>query len=218
MKKVQQTAPVVHYLPVENTQITGFVRIITNPEPGMTYMVTAESDPLNHACQYLRSVSYGDGARAYCPFVKSIEAKNMYYAKTYSDIEQAVHELERIFFELSPGETHGHRKPDLISVVAVFDLSECGLFDEAHARFRSSFIQKGLMIATMHPEHEIGGRPGSPNADKPMFVAPLPLFVVRRMNAADSVFMKTDEDKAVFANRFGGGSASKCPFHHKNTL
>lgn len=71
---------------------------------------------------------------------------------------------------------------------------------------RQSFLDEGLMISQMHPYHERGSRNNRNHADpgaQPLYVAGIPLLIVRRMHREDVCFMGKPEEMGAYGWFFG---------------
>ena len=70
---------------------------------------------------------------------------------------------------------------------------------------RQIFLDRGLMIAQMHPFHVLGSsseeKKDDPGAD-PLYRSRLPLLMARRMHKEDHVFMHTPEEVDAYHKYF----------------
>lgn len=193
-----------------------FVRLITNPAGFVSHVVETTDEALHRVRAYAFAVVKGNGTQPYCPIVKMVEEANAYRVRVISDALDAVDFcavldiLERKYRELSPGPTFAHQELDLTTVVAAFADARCNeeLFHQAlvamHAAHRLRFIEQGLMVAYMHPCHPHGSssrKRADPGSDA-LYLAAIPLIVVRRMIPADDRFMRTPEEHRAYQRFF----------------
>ena len=191
----------------------GFVQLITNPKD--LGIQRSEDDYLFRTRKYLHHVLAGDGSRPYCPFVELIEENNGYHIRNFPEhpsgigFDVIVNILGARFKLLSPRETYRNQPVDITTVVAAFAhpyaMSEefCSQIDEARNHYRQDFLDQGLMIAQMHPHHQLGGV-GKKSSDDPLYVSGIPLLMVRRMHQPDNVFMKLPREIEAYMKYFGG--------------
>jgi hypothetical protein len=190
------------------------MNLILNSNNGLVSEVTPDS-PFGIAYDYLHSILRGNNGGPFCPFVKAIERNDAYYIKDFREnisaemLINSATELVEIFTSVSPLGPDTYSHPDLTSCVAVFSsmkaqtLNGFQLMSHAHELLRPRVINSGLMLAVTHRLHEVGGRPNSRNPNEPMFVSKIPLFILRRMNRYDHVFMKSDADRESYHRLFG---------------
>lgn len=206
-----------------------FSRLITN-ESDIEESDFVLKDPKNallRAHQYLIQVRIGDGNKSYCPFVKFIEKENGYYLKCFHKklsekyLRNVALELFQRFKSISTSKTEFNQKVDPTTTVAILTNKQA-LSDDSHElivkireELRLSFLEEGLMIANMHPVHSPGGlgKRGIENPDAALYVADIPLLMVRRMHKEDYVFMRTPAEKSAYTKYFGE-IAPSCPYHH----
>ncbi len=213
----------IYYIKMQNT----FLNLLTNPKDvDLTEAHEAKDGGFLHrTSEYVQQVELGDGKRAHCPFVKMIAKANGYYVRAFTmvHLEWAIEMLEACFKEFSPGPTHLHQKPDPVTAVAAFfeetamSPAFCEILTKKRAEVRQHFLNQGLMIAEMHPHHKLGsGKEGSTESSEELYVAGIPLLMVRRMHKEDHVFMRTEPEKAAYAKYFDEiHVAPTCPYHHK---
>ncbi len=206
-----------------------FLQMVTNEIILESDFVLEDSkNSLFRAHNYINQVKDGDGKQSYCPFVRLIEKQNGYYLKCYHKalkenyLTNVSKELLQKFISLSPNQTVINQKVDTTTVVAVLTdrkattQESLSLIIQIRDKVRLSFLEQGLMIAYMHPIHELGGvgKRGSTLPETPMYVAEIPLLMVRRMHKEDYVFMNTEAEKEAYKKYFGVISTG-CPFHKK---
>jgi hypothetical protein len=208
-----------------------FLQIVTNESVlDSDFIIKDSKNSLVRAYDYIIQVKDGDGKQSYCPFVRLIEKQNGYYLKCFhmtleeQYLTNISNELMQKFISLSPRKTTHDQKLDATTVVAVLTSRKAtteeslSLMIRIRDKVRLSFLEKGLMIAYMHPIHELGGvgKRGSTLPETPMYVAKIPLLMVRRMHKEDYVFMHTDDEKEAYAKYFGLIKTG-CPFHKQQT-
>ncbi len=83
--------------------------------------------------------------------------------------------------------------------------ASCHRLNETRNNYRQRFLNQGLMLAQMHPFHRLGGNTQDSTSDlyKPLYVAGIPLLMVRRMHRQDHVFMKEPQEIAAYESYFG---------------
>lgn len=198
----------------------GFVRIITNPlaEPLEGRRELKESG-FSKMKAYFDKLTAGDGRKAYCPFTPAVEKQNGYYFRLDKSFVEGrrlssiniVEAMVNSFFEISPKPTSRY----------YLELDRAGSFDptvlaigftnprlerefstrlkDFHSRIKNLVRIAGLMTANVSPYHELGGRDGG---TIPMFVSEIPMIILRRMHSSDSVFMKDETGKRIYAMHF----------------
>lgn len=199
-----------------------FVRLITNPsrleELEESMEISETTDPIiQRTREYLFSVLKGDGRKAHCPFVGAIEDANAYYIQAYPehpkdlDIKEIRSVLNGIFSAISVTNTFKDQAVDPTTVVAAFghDKAMTRRFYEelkqGRDRGRQSFLDRGLMLAHMHPEHPLGSSKNDTEdgGNAKLYNSSIPLLMVRRMHKPDHVFMHTHEEKNAYSTYFG---------------
>lgn len=183
---------------------------------GLLEVDYVRSRTLARARDYLNQVRKGDGTRPHCPFVQAIEAENGYYVLPFEehpkevDLGGIIERLEAEFKEVSSRKTTKDQAVDPTTMVAAFGHPRavsrrfCSGLTDGRNQHRLHFLQQGLMLAHMHPFHSLGSastrraEPGS----QPLYVAEIPLLMVRRMHAPDHVFMKTRSEKTAYGQFF----------------
>lgn len=204
-----------------------FLQMVTNESIlESDFTLNDSKNSFFRAYDYITRVKDGDGKQSYCPFVRLIEKQNGYYLKSYHKTLEEGYltnistELLQKFVTLSPRKTTIDQKVDTTTVVAVLmnrkatTEESLSLMIQVRDKVRLSFLEQGLMIAYMHPIHELGGvgKRGSTLPETPMYVAEIPLLMVRRMHKEDYVFMHTESEKEAYAKYFGV-IPTRCPFH-----
>ncbi len=179
---------------------------------------------LRRVYEYIEQVEIGDGKKSYCPFVRMIHKKNGYFVQVFSNYALhaggVIEELERAFKVRSPKKTQSGQYPDPVTIVAAFPEDHassaefCHFLEQTRNEWRQHFLDQGLMIAYMHPFHVLGSaKEGSEENSEKLYVAQIPLLMVRRMHKEDHVFMHTAEEIAAYEKYFGKVKKNSCPYH-----
>lgn len=122
-----------------------------------------------------------------------------------------IFQLAESFTRISPALTSADQQPDPTTVVAAFShpsaLSAdfCKRLDEVREAGRQVFLDRGLMLAQMHPFHKLGSssaRKADDPGEDPLYRAMIPLLMVRRMHKEDVVFMHDDEAMHAYRKYF----------------
>jgi hypothetical protein len=113
--------------PLTTLALTGFVRLITNPNGKARYgSISDESHPLVKIRKYLHFILTGNDGDAFCPFVRLIERKNAYFVRLHSGaltrtmLNESVLDLENAFHALSNCVGKGESVTDPTTVVVGF--------------------------------------------------------------------------------------------------
>lgn len=195
------------------------IHLITNAaniEPSLVIQASI-SPTVIRTRNYISTVLTGDGKRPHCPFVETIETKNGYYILPYEqppegiNFPEIIEQLNDKFRTLSPTKTTQNQPVDVTTVIGAFghedamNESFCKNLEAQRNEHRLEFLQQGLMLAHMHPFHSVGSNSSrrETKGEDPLYVSKIPLLMVRRMHQPDHVFMKTSEEKAVYAKYFG---------------
>ena len=213
------TALPPHITRIRTVQGEPYVQLITNPDSLISPKgLRCSVDPvLARVRQYIRSVLTGDGTRPYCPFVHCIEKQNGYHIREVPesleeiDFAPLVLELARTFERFSPAMTSIDQPVDPTTVVTAFSHPSamstpfCERIDEVRNASRQMFLDRGLMIAQMHPFHVLGSsstrKVEDPGAD-PLYQSSIPLLMARRMHKEDIVFMHHGEEIDAYRKFF----------------
>lgn len=198
------------------------VRLITNPDrvsdvEGIMQVSSSVNETLLRTRAYLLSVLNGEEGKPHCPFVKQIENENNYFVATYDqdprevNIDAALLNILDEFSYFSPTFTHAGQAVDTTSIVAAFGHPDamtpefCSRLDTLRNFTRTKVLKRGLMLSQMHPFHPRDLESQSHSGkivDEEKYKSSIPLLIVRRMHKPDHVFMRTEEEKAIYKSFF----------------
>lgn len=193
-----------------------FVRLITNPSDIPSEPCEPADPALQGIRSYIQLVLKGDGDRPYCPIVPFIEKQNGYYVRLDPnqpetvDFPRVLQEMRDCFFRLSPADTTAGQELDVTTVMTGFSHPEamhhgfCDTLKSVHETEKFSFIERGLMLAYMHPSHPLGSASGkrADPGNEPLYLSAIPLFMVRRMIPADDRFMRNEAEIMAYQRYF----------------
>lgn len=161
---------------------------------------------------YVHTVLVGDGRKPHCPFVPTIDAAQGYHFIECADAPENI-DLDALIPPLR--DTFGRMTPiirgtiDTTILIIIFSHPEaqnytfCSQMRAKRNQHRAHFLAAKQMIADMHPFHPTDS--SNVLSDKPAtsaYQAGLPLLFVRRMHAADHVFMQTAAEIEAYLEHF----------------
>lgn len=191
-----------------------FAPLPTNPWPD-----TSALDPALQAVYgYLEHVEKALQGRPLCPFVKAVREANGYslrvtrtcFSPAWSagdmepvNLDSVCDQLLADFLERSPAPTVADQLLDTtVSVTAFIDPDAgkeafCQRLEAARNANRQRFLNRGLMLAHMTPQH------ADPKGTQSYNPASVSLLMVRRMHREDHVLMKKPSERAAYERFFG---------------
>ncbi|MFR9753860.1 DUF6875 domain-containing protein [Nocardia sp. 004] len=130
---------------------------------------------------------------AVCPRLASSIDRNQVWLVTISTTSATVVEsvqtawiLADLFGELFTTDDD-FRRGTLLAVFPDLDPASAAAFiDDGHARIRSDFVRRGLMLGEFHPASSVGS---VHNPAFPVMQSPVPMFAVRALTSHDILFL-----------------------------
>ncbi len=208
-----------HVLRIKTRPRDPYVQLITNPDAltSPEGLRTSIDPVLLRVREYIRSVLTGDGKRPHCPFVQFIENQNGYRVLDVPehpkeiDFAPLILGLADTLQNVSPALTSADQEPDPTTIVAAFSHPDahsaefCRRLDEIRDAGRQIFLDRGQMLAQMHPFHRLGSsstKKADDPGDDPLYTSTIPLLMVRRMHKEDVVFMHNHEAMHAYRKYF----------------
>ncbi len=169
------------------------------------YQFMASSQRVNQYAQainsYLDSLVAGDGKKSYCPFVKRMQAKDLFFY----DISQALLIKEEFLSALAEMEAFLTKVADPLAVVSLiyvrpenYDPGLAQEMERLRQAERTRFIRQGLTIAWTHPANPMGTHTDRAKPYASLWISDVPMLLLRRLHQGDEPFMLTMEQKKAF--------------------
>ena len=142
-----------------------------------------------------------------CPFVRPSLSKNLFWLAAHRGAAESPCEVDHLmlayrdwFAELEPSSDASSIYKTILVIFPDLRAEEAPAFiDDVHARLKSEFVKRGLMIGQFHADCP---EPGVRNESFMPLRSPVPMLIIREMTKFDLPFVAAPEFVEHYLDRF----------------